>query len=344
MVLKRVWFIAGVMLLGHTAVIATSYPFKKPIRVESHVNLAPASPTLTQGKKLRQRTARDLPVIKVYEENIGPASRYLIHLLTKLGCHYRPKVLAGNVRYRGEGSQKELSFIQDPQVVVANAIRINLSNHAQEPDFMAQVRQGFGHGKVSNSFTYCFPVAGPFSFRDTWGHVRSGGRLHHAVDIFAWEGAAVYAITAGVIQTLTTFPEAGITLLMRGQDGRGYGYMHLRSYAKGIVEGKTLKTGEVIGYVGHTGVKDSAAHLHFQVYADHRLCKDELLNPYPFLVQLCHGTGVTDLCQHRFARIEDQRIKVNRLRVYHYPGPMLLGNRKGRRSTQDSSILVVKNY
>jgi len=149
---------------------------------------------------------------------------------------------------------------------------------------------------------YCFPVAATYSFRDTWGDRRSGGRYHHAVDIFAWEGTPVYAITAGVIDTLTVWPGAGITLLLRAQDGRGYGYMHLRGYAQGIVAGKAVRGGELIAYVGHTGVRQDAPHLHLQVYADHRFARDELVNPYGLLVQLSKGQGVTDVANRQMAR------------------------------------------
>ena len=93
----------------------------------------------------------------------------------------------------------------------------------------------------SNPLSYCFPVAPPYSFRDTWGDWRSGGRFHHAVDIVACDGTPVYAITSGVIHTLATWDSAGISLILRGQDGRGYGYMHLQEYAEGIVEGKPFK-------------------------------------------------------------------------------------------------------
>ena len=150
----------------------------------------------------------------------------------------------------------------------------------------------------------------PFSFRDTWGDRRSGGRYHHAADIFAWEGTPVYAVTAGVIHQLAILGDAGITLLLRGQDGYGYGYMHLQGYAGGIVEGKAVRKGELIAYVGRTGIQQSSAHLHFQVYADHRFGRYELLNPYSLLVHLCNGQGVTDLFQPKIARRQIPAVEV----------------------------------
>jgi murein DD-endopeptidase MepM/ murein hydrolase activator NlpD len=122
------------------------------------------------------------------------------------------------------------------------------------------------------------------------------------VDIIAGEGSPVYAITSGVIHTLAVWNDAGITLLLRGQDGRGYGYMHLQGYAEGIVEGKTVRSGELIAYVGHTGIRWDAAHLHLQVYADHRFARDELMNPYGLLVQLSNGQGITEPLPQQMAR------------------------------------------
>ena len=314
-----------------------------PNRVASKAISAATSPPAAPGLSLMTGTSEDLPVVNPPEvkETLGAASRYLLKLLTKLGCQSSPVWPAYDAGPRWV-DRKGVPSCPEPRDNVPE-VRINSVHYAQEPPPAWGQRQPGSEGaNLSSPLRYSFPVAGPFSFRDTWGQYRSGGRHHRAVDIFAWEGTEVYAVTTGVIQTLATLPEAGIILLLRGQDGRGYGYMHLQAYAAGIVEGKVVGTGELLGYVGRTGLQQSAAHLHFQVYTDHRLSKDELLNPYNFLVQLCHGVGVTDL-NHHLARLEDP-VKVNRIQIYRRPAVTALRTRGGQPGARDSSILVINNF
>jgi peptidoglycan LD-endopeptidase LytH len=251
-------------------------------------------PDLSQ---LRLKKAHEVQVGNASDPqgNMGTPPRYLGWLWAKTGYRAPLALAAYHPGSRRPDLPQSLPPVQDIQALVRNVCK-NFLTYAPEvppgPDFLGD----------SNSLSYCFPVAPPYSFRDTWGDWRSGGRFHHAVDIVAADGTPVFAITSGVIHTLAAWPGAGISLLLRGQDGRVYGYMHLQGYAPGIVEGKAIQKGELIAYVGHTGIKRDAAHLHLQVYANDSCDRDTLVNPYGLLVQLSNGRGVTDWSSPTMAR------------------------------------------
>ncbi|MBM4302046.1 MAG: hypothetical protein FJ121_11100 [Deltaproteobacteria bacterium] len=278
---------------------------KAASRMESNRNSPTASPQGAPGlRQLRLGKANDLQVVNFSDptENMWTGPRYLGRLLAKFGCRSPLVSAAYNPGTPRLDRQPDLPPIQEIQALVRGVCQ-NFLKYDQGPrPQLGRVQPGADRLAESNHPLYCFPVAQPFSFRDSWGDWRSGGRHHRAVDIVAWEGTPVYAITAGVIHQLAIWDEAGISLLLRGQDGRGYGYMHLQGYAEGIAAGKTVQTGELIAYVGRTGIKRDAPHLHLQVYADHRFGGDELLNPYGLLVQLCNGQGVADSSPPNLAR------------------------------------------
>jgi murein DD-endopeptidase MepM/ murein hydrolase activator NlpD len=231
------------------------------------------------------------------------APRYLGWLWGKTGYRAPLALAAYHPGSQGPDLERNLPPVQEVQALVRNVCKNFLASTPAVlpgPDLLGD----------ANPLSYCFPVAPPYSFRDTWGDWRSGGRFHHAVDIVAADGTPVFAITSGVIHTLAVWPGAGISLLLRGQDHRVYGYMHLQGYAPGIAEGKAVQKGELIAYVGHTGIKRDAAHLHLQVYADDSFDRDKLVNPYGLLVQLSHGQGVTEWSSPIMARRQVPAAKV----------------------------------
>ena len=64
-------------------------------------------------------------------------------------------------------------------------------------------------------------------------------------------------------------------------------YAHLDRYAEGLHEGKAVRVGDVIGYVGDTGSPEPGEyHLHFSVsiVTDPGRYEDGVpVNPYPLL-------------------------------------------------------------
>lgn len=146
--------------------------------------------------------------------------------------------------------------------------------------------------EVASSLPYrlIIPVADirPEQLRDTFIEARSEGRQHDAIDIIAPRGTAVLAAADGKIARLFNSEKGGITLYQLSPDQQFvFYYAHLERYADGVKDGKPVKQGEVIGYVGDTGnAVPGNTHLHFAVWriSDPKKFWDgENLNPFPLL-------------------------------------------------------------
>ena len=134
------------------------------------------------------------------------------------------------------------------------------------------------------------PVAGvrPDQLIDTFDDARSEGRVHDAIDIPAAAETPVLAAADGKILKLFNSDRGGTTIyqLNANQDLVFY-YAHLSRYVDGLVEGKTVKQGEVIAYVGDTGNAGTGNfHLHFSIATisdPKRYWEGTNINPYPLL-------------------------------------------------------------
>jgi murein DD-endopeptidase MepM/ murein hydrolase activator NlpD len=134
------------------------------------------------------------------------------------------------------------------------------------------------------------PVQGMLSSQlvDTFTQSRGEGRLHDAIDIMAPRGTPVLAVADGRVAKLFDSKQGGLTVYQFDREEKlAYYYAHLDRYAPGLAEGRQLKRGEVLGYVGSTGnASEDAPHLHFAVFvldADKRWWKGTAVNPYPLL-------------------------------------------------------------
>ena len=134
------------------------------------------------------------------------------------------------------------------------------------------------------------PVAGvpPEQLIDTFDDARSEGRLHDAIDIMAPAETPVLAAANGKILKLFQSERGGTTIYQLDQKGElVFYYAHLSRYADGLAEGKDVRQGDVIAYVGDTGNAGAGNfHLHFSVAAvsdPKRYWEGTSINPYPLL-------------------------------------------------------------
>ena len=90
-------------------------------------------------------------------------------------------------------------------------------------------------------------------------------RPHYGVDYAAPIGTPVKAIGDGRVTACTN--EGGSGRMVRIQHNSVYatGYMHLSRFGEGIAPGKLVKQGDIIGYVGSSGLS-TGPHLDFRFY------------------------------------------------------------------------------
>jgi len=91
-------------------------------------------------------------------------------------------------------------------------------------------------------------------------------RPHHGVDYAAPTGTPVHTVGDGVIVKMAYQRNGGGRYIKIKHNGTySTTYMHLSAYAKGMKTGKSVKQGDVIGYVGQSGLA-TGPHLDFRFY------------------------------------------------------------------------------
>lgn len=89
-------------------------------------------------------------------------------------------------------------------------------------------------------------------------------RKHTGVDFGAPTGARVKAVSDAVVAFAGRKGGYGNLLILRHSNGYETYYAHLKGFANGVRNGRTVSQGEIIGYVGSTGTA-TGPHLHYEV-------------------------------------------------------------------------------
>lgn len=148
-----------------------------------------------------------------------------------------------------------------------------------------------------------FPVAkstdkntGYVYYANSWGDKRTygGERVHEGIDIMAEENVRgkypVVSMTDGKVENIGWLELGGYRIGIRSKHNGYFYYAHLYSYAEGMEEGKDVKAGQLIGYMGDSGygkeegtVGMFAVHLHLGIYINDKDGNEKSINPYNYL-------------------------------------------------------------
>ena len=89
-------------------------------------------------------------------------------------------------------------------------------------------------------------------------------RMHKGIDFAAPTGTPVLAAGAGVVEVAGRNRGYGNYRAAAPQREYATAYAHLSRFAPGVAPGRRVEQGEVIGYVGATGLA-TGPHLHYEV-------------------------------------------------------------------------------
>jgi murein DD-endopeptidase MepM/ murein hydrolase activator NlpD len=94
-------------------------------------------------------------------------------------------------------------------------------------------------------------------------------RMHAGVDWAAPTGTPIMAAGAGVIEEAKWKGEFGNYVRIRHANGYSTSYAHQSRFAPGITEGAKVRQGQVIGFIGTTGLS-TGPHLHYEILVNNR--------------------------------------------------------------------------
>jgi murein DD-endopeptidase MepM/ murein hydrolase activator NlpD len=94
-------------------------------------------------------------------------------------------------------------------------------------------------------------------------------KMHKGVDFAAPRGTPIYAAGDGIVEKARVWSSFGNYIRIRHNESYKTAYAHLKGFASDVKEGRRVKQGQVIGYVGTTG-RSTGPHLHYEVHVNGR--------------------------------------------------------------------------
>ncbi|MCT4563027.1 MAG: M23 family metallopeptidase [Maledivibacter sp.] len=121
--------------------------------------------------------------------------------------------------------------------------------------------------EMKDTEEYCYISEDDFGAARSYG----GDRTHEGNDLIADLGTPIVSMTDGEITRIGWLEYGGQRIGITTSKGTYFYYAHMDRYAEGMVKGKKVRAGDIIGYIGDTGYGPPGTkgkfppHLHVQI-------------------------------------------------------------------------------
>ena len=179
--------------------------------------------------------------------------------------------------FGGVNRYKKLSGYSNSDLIINTSKKIDQLTkqlYLQSKSFDEIIELAKNKSKMLASIPAIQPVANKDLKRMTSGYgyrihpIYKTRKMHYGMDYSAIVGTEIYATGDGVISKVKR-SKRGYGNYVKINHGFGYEtlYAHMSKYI--VKKGQKVKRGEVIGYVGNTGIS-TAPHLHYEVRKDNK--------------------------------------------------------------------------
>lgn len=170
-------------------------------------------------------------------------------------------------------------YIEDKLVSTGDIIAVTYTNHGvthqairhqnAAGDFDYYTAQGTSLKKAFSRYPVKFSHISSTYSLSRYHPVLHYRRPHKGVDLAAAIGTPIYATGDGRIEVIDRHNGYGNMIKISHSKMYSSLYAHLLRFKKGLSKGAHVKRGEIIGYVGQTGLADGP-HCHYEFHVNHQ--------------------------------------------------------------------------
>ncbi|MCX7117968.1 MAG: peptidoglycan DD-metalloendopeptidase family protein [Legionellales bacterium] len=173
----------------------------------------------------------------------------------------------------------EAFYIEDKLVSTGNILAVTYTNRSKKHQAIRHLsatgdedyftEEGRSLKKAFSRYPIKFShISSPFSL-SRYHPILHYKRPHKGVDLAAPIGTPIYATGNGRIELIDRHSGYGNMIQIVHDKTYTSIYAHLLKFQKGLSKGNRVKRGQVIGYVGQTGLADGP-HCHYEFHINHQ--------------------------------------------------------------------------